>query len=575
MKIFSLIRRTLLLENSPIPRFHIYTLFIFAITALIVAPFIPVSDPELDYEINTDALYNNSMIIDVPANEDDQINIESDDFQNSIVYSDYDNDSEGIFKDTFDLEELNDTKSDYEWLTYTVKENETLTTIFRTLNLPLGTLQKIMKVDVKNSLVQLRINEQIDFLIDEKGILRCLSLPLKNGTQEILFVRNKEKEYVSYIDPLNFHKNEETSVIINPRDTYIPKVINNEIDDKKQTDETNRQQNTIIVLENNPINKQIAETSISDIFSNTEKDLKKDEQEQKLIAEKKKREEQLLAENKISQTNKTSVIKTDPSVISGKIVQGSFAIDGQNAGLSKKQMKKITDVFKGKIDFRRDLKKGDSFKVLFDRNSKDEKAKILAINFSIKGKNMNLFLSDSDGRYYDEYGVNTAITTKFLKIPVATGPRVRLTSPFSPKRYHPTLKRYRAHLGTDYGCPYGSPIFTTADGTVVRVGHQFPGAGHYIVIDHGNRIQTVYMHLSKILVHEGQKLKQKQTIGLAGMSGGISTGPHIHYQLEINGHAVDSTNPGLPIYNPVKSSGSSNKVFLAKVRQYKKQLNIR
>ena len=119
-----------------------------------------------------------------------------------------------------------------------------------------------------------------------------------------------------------------------------------------------------------------------------------------------------------------------------------------------------------------------------------------------------------------------------------------------------------------------TPLFTTSHGVIKKVGHQFPGAGHYIVVDHGSGIQTIYMHLSKILVSDGQAVKQGQTIGLAGMSGGISTGPHIHYQLEINGHAVDSTNSGLPIYNPTRSS-SGHKTFMANVRLYKQKLRIK
>ena len=241
--------------------------------------------------------------------------------------------------------------------------------------------------------------------------------------------------------------------------------------------------------------------------------------------------------------------------------------------MSKKQLRKIADIYRGKLDFRRDIRKGDSFKILFDRYSTDEKAKILAVSFVINGKYRNMFLSETDGRYYDEVGMNSTITSKFLRVPIRI-PNLRISSPFSPSRYHPKLRRYRAHLGTDYPCPTGTPVFTTANGVVKKVGHQFPGAGHYIVVDHGSGIQTIYMHLSKIGVHDGQRVKQGQTIGLAGMSGGISTGPHIHYQLEINGHAVDSTNPGLPIYNPTRSS-SGNKTFMAKVRLYKQKLRIK
>ena len=477
---------------------------------------------------------------------------------------------------------IDDIHSDYEWLTYTVKENENLAAIFRTLNLPQSTLQKVIKVDIKSSLTSLRIGQELDFLIDERGVLRCLSVPLKNGKQEVLFVRTPDKKYVSYIDPIDYHRTEEVSVVMEPRNNYIPGKIESTSDSAKIAENTAAP------------DTELFKSDITDIFSKTNDSISKDQQKrekerQQLIAQQKLEKERLekerqkqLALQKEREQKEQQIAKNqekekgyhrDTTIVSGKIVQGSFIIDGQNAGLSKKQLRKIADIYRGKLDFRRDIRKGDSFKILFDRYSTDEKAKILAVSFVINGKYRNMFLSETDGRYYDEVGMNSTITSKFLRVPIRI-PNLRISSPFSPSRYHPKLRRYRAHLGTDYPCPTGTPVFTTANGVVKKVGHQFPGAGHYIVVDHGSGIQTIYMHLSKIGVHDGQRVKQGQTIGLAGMSGGISTGPHIHYQLEINGHAVDSTNPGLPIYNPTRSS-SGNKTFMAKVRLYKQKLRIK
>ena len=575
MRFFRLIKKALLLENSPIPKLRIYGLLVFAITAIIVAPFLPVYDDENnEYEINRDGLYDNSILVEIPDDDDDEEEI--------IAYTDLDIASQQIFKEAFETNSIDNIHSDYEWLTYTVKENENLAAIFRTLNLPQSTLQKVIKVDIKSSLTSLRIGQELDFLIDERGVLRCLSVPLKNGKQEVLFVRTPDKKYVSYIDPIDYHRTEEVSVVMEPRNNYVPGKIENTSDSAKIAENTAAP------------DTELFKSDITDIFSKTNDSISKDQQKrekerQQLIAQQKLEKERLekerqkqLALQKEREQKEQQIAKNqekekgyhrDTTIVSGKIIQGSFIIDGQNAGLSKKQLRKIADIYRGKLDFRRDIRKGDSFKILFDRYSTDEKAKILAVSFVINGKYRNMFLSETDGRYYDEVGMNSTITSKFLRVPIRI-PNLRISSPFSPSRYHPKLRRYRAHLGTDYPCPTGTPVFTTANGVVKKVGHQFPGAGHYIVVDHGSGIQTIYMHLSKIGVHDGQRVKQGQTIGLAGMSGGISTGPHIHYQLEINGHAVDSTNPGLPIYNPTRSS-SGNKTFMAKVRLYKQKLRIK
>ena len=575
MRFFRLIKKALLLENSPIPKLRIYGLLVFAITAIIVAPFLPVYDDENnEYEINKDGLYDNSILVEIPDDDNDEEEI--------IAYTDLDIASQQIFKEAFETDSIDDIHSDYEWLTYTVKENENLAAIFRTLNLPQSTLQKVIKVDIKSSLTSLRIGQELDFLIDERGVLRCLSVPLKNGKQEVLFVRTTDKKYVSYIDPIDYHRTEEVSVVMEPRNNYVPGKIENTSDSAKIAENTAAP------------DTELFKSDITDIFSKTNDSISKDQQKrekerQQLIAQQKLEKERLekerqkqLALQKEREQKEQQIAKNqekekgyhrDTTIVSGKIIQGSFIIDGQNAGLSKKQLRKIADIYRGKLDFRRDIRKGDSFKILFDRYSTDEKAKILAVSFVINGKYRNMFLSETDGRYYDEVGMNSTITSKFLRVPIRI-PNLRISSPFSPSRYHPKLRRYRAHLGTDYPCPTGTPVFTTANGVVKKVGHQFPGAGHYIVVDHGSGIQTIYMHLSKIGVHDGQRVKQGQTIGLAGMSGGISTGPHIHYQLEINGHAVDSTNPGLPIYNPTRSS-SGNKTFMAKVRLYKQKLRIK
>lgn len=578
-RFLSFIKRTLALENSPIPPAHVYSLLFCAVAAVVAAPFIPGGEEEVeDGEIIT-------LEADDGGEDEDFA-----EFSQNLAFGDFSEDQEGILSQTIDLEGLEDTSAEYEWLTYTVRQNENLGAIFRTLNLPQGTLQKILKVDIKNSLVQLRIGQQLDFLIDEKGVLRCLAIPLKNTEQEVLFVRDEiRNRYVSYIDPADHHLSEAPSAIMIPRDQY-----------QSSLGESTAAGTSSDAAQDNPLTHEIFQTGIRDIFSQAnanaehvlarEKadELARKKEQEKLAAARKKQEEarkrEQLAREKAEKERQLQIAKKkeqerqrsiagNRTVIAGKIVQGSFVRDGETAGLSHQQMRNISEIFRGKIDFRRDLKKGDTFKVLFDRPASDSKARLLAVSLGAKGKTFSRYLNTADGRYYDEYGPAAAVSAKFLMVPIHHF--TRISSPFNPKRFHPTLKRTRAHLGTDYACPTGTQVFTTADGVVAKVGHQFPGAGHYVVVDHGGRVQTIYMHLSKILVSKDQHLRQGQIIAMSGMSGGISTGPHVHYQLEINGHAVDSTNPGLPIYNPVRRHAGASKQFAAQVRLYKQKLDIK
>lgn len=587
MKLFSQIKRALSLENSPIPKTHLYGLIFFAVAAVVSAPFLAFlnSDDDDSQEIEYDELQ-----LQFDALDEEIADV------GEPLDSGFDPDTGDLFSADFDTDGLGEMPTNLEWMTYTVRDKENLSQIFSALNLSHVTLHKMLKVDIKNSLSDLRKNEQIDFLIDGNGILRGMAVPLRNGQQEVLFIRDtkgdddpKNDSYVSYVDPVDDHLTRDPEEVMQPRSSYKSVTVA----DYKDGELTFADPSDIFV------------NDIGDVFESIEKDAakvaaqeaaekRKREQEEKKIAAaeaqkrkaeeaaarkaaeaeaKKKEEAKRRAE--IAESEKEQKIKYKAkggTIIQGKITSGMFVEDAAMAGLTRKQMRRITDIFRGQINFKTDLKKGDTFKVLFDKTNDHENARILAVSIKIKNRNHNKFLAP-DGKYYDELGASNALSTKFLLVPVKGDYRV--TSPFNPRRYHPTLRRFRAHKGTDYAIAYGTKIFATADGTVAKVGHQFPGAGHYVVIDHGNNIRTTYMHMSKTIAIEGSKVKQGQVIGLVGQSGGISTGPHVHYQLEINGHAIDSTNKGLPIYNPVRKSSSQNKEFSQKVQQYKRQLGIK
>ena len=114
----------------------------------------------------------------------------------------------------------------------------------------------------------------------------------------------------------------------------------------------------------------------------------------------------------------------------------------------------------------------------------------------------------------------------------------RVTSGFNPKRFHPILKKPRPHNGTDFGAPVGTPIRSAADGKVTYAGRN-GGHGKFVKIKHNYGYETSYSHLSKILVRVGSRVKQGTIIGKVG-STGMSTGPHLHYQMWKNGRFVDA-----------------------------------
>jgi murein DD-endopeptidase MepM/ murein hydrolase activator NlpD len=122
----------------------------------------------------------------------------------------------------------------------------------------------------------------------------------------------------------------------------------------------------------------------------------------------------------------------------------------------------------------------------------------------------------------------------FLKAPLDY---FRITSKFSPKRFHPVQKTWKAHRGTDYAAPQGTPIRTTASGVVERTGFT-TGNGNYVKVKHNGTYATQYLHMSKILVRKGQRVSQGEVIGLVG-STGLATGPHVCYRFWKNGEQVD------------------------------------
>lgn len=213
----------------------------------------------------------------------------------------------------------------------------------------------------------------------------------------------------------------------------------------------------------------------------------------------------------------------------------------------------LSDVYAWQIDFF-DVKEGDSFKVMYDVSYIDDTISlgISSINgaiFTHQGKDYYAipFTQDSISEFFDEKG--ESLRRAFLKAPMDF---FRITSRFSNSRFHPVLKRYRAHHGVDYAAPTGTPVKTIGDGIVETRAYQAGGAGNYLKIKHNSSYTTSYMHLSRFAkgIKAGSRVKQGEVIGYVG-STGLSTGPHLDFRVYKNGAPIDplkmESPPSLPI----------------------------
>ncbi len=224
--------------------------------------------------------------------------------------------------------------------------------------------------------------------------------------------------------------------------------------------------------------------------------------------------------------------------------------------------------FKKSVNFKR-LQKGDIVAIKFNQKIRQGRyfgtPEILGASVQVKGKEHYIFQNPDNNRYYDDGA--KSLTSVFLKVPLRYK---RISSKFTYKRWHPILKRYRAHLGVDYAAPTGRKVHATADGKIIHKGRK-GGYGKTIMIRHKNGYKSLYAHLSgynnKYKV--GSWVKQGDYIGRVG-STGRSTGPHLHFGLYKNGRAV---NPQKVIsITKSKLAGKKRKKYLKVVNSIKKDL---
>ena len=212
------------------------------------------------------------------------------------------------------------------------------------------------------------------------------------------------------------------------------------------------------------------------------------------------------------------------------------------------------------VDFQRDIRKRDSFQLMYevfvDDNGKIiETGEILFANLKLSGENNTLYFFKSDGDigHYDKNGRSSQ--KALMKTPINGA---RLSSPFG-MRKHPIDGFNKMHRGTDFAAPMGTPIMASGNGVVKKAGW-CGGGGNCVVIKHNSTYQTVYAHMSKFAsgIRSGVRVKQGQTIGYVG-STGKSTGPHLHYEVIVNGKKINSQTLKLPSGKILK--GEERKLF--------------
>lgn len=254
-------------------------------------------------------------------------------------------------------------------------------------------------------------------------------------------------------------------------------------------------------------------------------------------------------------------------LVIAEIKQGeSFSTAAHDAGLTYAEIHQITDLFKGRVQFTRHIQPGDTLRVLFSEDK--GKGKINAIELKLrKVGTLAAYRNEVDDKYYDERGYNSSTST-FRRFPLDG--KVVISSQFNPNRRHPVTGKVRPHNGTDFAVRVGTPVISPADG-VVEIAKYSRSAGYYVVIRHRGSYSTVYMHLSKLLVKPGQSVRIGQTIARSGNTG-ISTGPHLHYELRRNNHPINAMRVTLPANDDTTVAKKNRQRFESNVALFKKEL---
>ena len=230
------------------------------------------------------------------------------------------------------------------------------------------------------------------------------------------------------------------------------------------------------------------------------------------------------------------------------VIDDSLYLAGQAAGLSDRLLMQLIGIYGWDIDYRLDIRKGDSFRVVYEEIFKEEEkvaeGNVLAAEFNNRDRkirSVRYVRGNGQADYFTDGGASMRKT--FMRNPLDFS---RISSHFNLKRKHPVLNRIRAHKGVDYAAATGTPIKATGDGKVQFIGNK-GGYGRTVIVRHGEKYSTLYAHMSRFRkgLKRGQAVEQGQVIGYVGKSG-LATGPHLHYEFRMDGVHRNPVTVALP-----------------------------
>ena len=250
-------------------------------------------------------------------------------------------------------------------------------------------------------------------------------------------------------------------------------------------------------------------------------------------------EDFIVKENILKLNKKEIVVKSE--------ITNNLYSSAINSNIEPNIIVEFARIFGFEVDFQRDIRKGDWFEIYYEKFEDDngktrDTGKIIFASMYVNGEEINLynFEFNKEEEYYDIKG--KSITKSLMKTPINGA---RLSSSFG-MRKHPILGYNKMHRGTDFAAPAGTPIMASGSGTITRA-RWCGGGGNCVKIKHNSTYETVYAHMKAFAkgIKEGRKVKQGQIIGYVG-STGLSTGPHLHYEVIVNGKKVNSQKLKLP-----------------------------
>lgn len=443
-------------------------------------------------------------------------------------------------KDTETTEELKtaavkkEFKYDGKWYEQTVKKGDSLFKIFTYLNLDVKDVKKIREASGDDSL-NLAVGDKIQFLVNKKNELQEIAIPLA-GKKQLRFSRDLDDGSFAMSKEDRFAQFENNKKSKMEQATKMPGYV------EAQKEKEAKEKELLLA-------KEKAEKEKAKLEAMT------------AALEKEEKAEEI--ESKFTPANR-------PRLLIGSIRAGeNFDRAAKRLGLTRSEIVSIKNQYSGKINFKR-IGPGDSFRVLFNGIGSGASMTAISVDSGRYGQ-VNLYRHPQNHIFYEENGYHPSTGT-FRRFPFMG--QVKVNSPFNLNRYHPIKKRRRPHYGVDFKLPIGTPVYAPAEGTVTYAGYM-RGGGYTVIINHKGGYTTVYMHLSKFDVKKGQNVRIGQVIAKSGNTG-YSTGSHLHYEVHINGRAVDPLKVDLPSGSPATAQrlreSFKNTVYILKTELYKSAL---